>query len=168
MMKAILATAFGAGAMLAASSVGATILEASYSDSAYSGTWEQSSNPTPIQYQAGVATVIPVWDVTGDLGITDSEISYYNSAWSGGFDVWAGPQIYTGSESAPVFAAGSFSGLYDPLPPTLSGGVLTFTVVPELSTWGMMLTGLAGLASLAAAGRRPALAGVTGRRSAAN
>jgi hypothetical protein len=158
MLRAILAAGFGVGAMLAARSAGATTLEASYSDSAFSGSWEQSSNPTPIQYQTGVATVIPVWDVTGNLGITGNEISYYNSAWSGGFDVWAGPQIYTGPESAPVFSAGSFTGLYDPLPPTSSGGVLTFTVIPELSTWGMMLTGFAGLAAVAAGRRRRALA----------
>jgi hypothetical protein len=159
MLRRILAAGFGAGAMLAAGSAGATILEVSYSDSLYSGTWEQSSDPTPIQYQAGVATVIPVWDVTGNLGITGNEISYYNSAWSGGVGMWAGPQVYTGPESAPVFSAGSFTGLYDPIPPTSSGGVLTFTVVvPELSTWGMMLTGFAGLTAVAAGKRRRALA----------
>jgi hypothetical protein len=158
MLKTILAAGFAAGAMLAAGSAGATILEVSYSDSVFSGTWEQSSNPTPIQYQTDVSTVIPVWDVTGNLGITGNEIPYYNSAWSGGFSVWAGPQVYTGPESAPVFSAGSFTGLFDPLPPTSSGGVLTFTVVPELSTWAMMLTGFAGLTAAAAGRRRRALA----------
>jgi hypothetical protein len=158
MLKTILAAGFSAGAVLAAGSAGATILEVSYSDSLYSGTWEQSSNPTPIQYQTGVSTVIPVWDVTGNLGIMGNEIPYYNSAWSGGFSLWAGPQVYTGPESAPVFSAGSFTGLYDPLPPTSSGGVLTLTVVPELSTWGMILTGFAGLTAVAAGRRRRALA----------
>ncbi len=68
------------------------------------------------------------------------------------------PSLYGTRSRAPVFSAGSFTGLYDPLPPTSSSGVLTFTIVPELSTWGMMLTGFAGLTAVAAGRRRRPLA----------
>ena len=52
-----------------------------------------------------------------------------------------GPRVYSGPESAPVFAPGVFAGT-----DVTNGmsGTLTVTVVPEASTWAMMFIGFAG------------------------
>jgi hypothetical protein len=56
-----------------------------------------------------------------------------------------GAQVYSGPESSPVFAPGSFI-LGDLNGIGAGRGTLTFTAVPEPSTWAMMLLGFAGLA----------------------
>ncbi len=152
MLRTMVGAAFGVGAMVASASAGAVTLIATYSDSWYSGSWEQDSDPTPLSYGAEVTT-IPIWDVTGDA-VSPPYINYHplNGVLDGGFDLFTGTQIYTGPESAPVFSVGSYTGLG--LPGLSTGGVLTFTAVPEPSTWAMMLAGFVGLGVLTAATRR--------------
>jgi PEP-CTERM motif len=120
-------------------------------------TWEQDSAPTPHFFLSGDGTSVPVSDFVSSAFPPRSFVSYYNqsgplsgvmfsTSFGGGIQLLGSKQIYTGSETAPMFAPGSFSGLirFD------SGGELPSTLtfsraVPEPSTWAMMLIGFAGL-----------------------
>ena len=167
----MLTAAFAASVLLAAAvSASAETLEAAWTFVPAGGpattiaTWEQDSAPTPAGYVTGEATVVPIWDFVAYEPVGSlTAIVYYTSSFIpvtfstaplGGFYL-AGPQAYAGSEAAPQFAPGSFSGLFEgELPSTL-----TFTAVPETSTWAMMLAGFAGLGALSFRVRRRALIG---------
>jgi len=77
-----------------------------------------------------------------DSSGTFGSVFFYVSTSDGGFQTGpfgirvTGPQIYTGTLSAPIFSVGKF---------VLDSGTLTVTAVPEPSTWAMMLAGFAGL-----------------------
>ena len=118
-------------------------------------TWEQDSAPTPLADVLGEATEISISDLVEFVPVgTPTSITYYNNAAFpvifstvplGGIFV-TGMQAYTGSEAAPQFAPGSFSG-------TVVDGnfsapsTLTFTAVPEPSTWVMLIAGFVGLSA---------------------
>jgi hypothetical protein len=120
--------------------------------------WDQSSVPTPISgpnTQDFVSTDVPVWNFVasyGDQG-PNPEVVYYPSDNNGGFQTsdnfafgvyGAGEvpeQYYSGLETGPIFAPGTYYGIdYNGNPVTI-----TFTAVPEASTWAMMLLGFGGL-----------------------
>lgn len=117
----------------------------------YSAQWTLDSNVVPDAGQNGVGFVI--YDVSGNLpgailGVAD--IYFWNGAIGGGVEIddyyggtalvsTDGPQLYSGSESVPVFKTGTFtlvqyqgSGSYS----------LTVTAVPEPETYAMLLAGL--------------------------
>jgi len=170
-MNRALTAAFAASLLFAAAvSASAETLEATWTFVPGGGstttvaTWEQDSEPTPAGYVTGEATVVPIWDFVAYQPVGSlAAIFYYTSSFIpvtfstaplGGV-YFAGPQAYVGSEAAPQFAPGSLSGLFQgELPSTL-----TFTVVPEASTWAMMLAGFAGVAALSFRVRRRALIG---------
>ena len=121
----------------------------------YTASFQIDSNPAPAVRDSGRGFVI--LDVEGNFpgalaGIAD--LTFYNSALGGGlyiYDFYAdstllltdGPQLYSGSEDAPIFNTGTFA-LSD-----FSGtGTYTLTIsnpnvaaVPEPATWGMMILG---------------------------
>ncbi len=135
-----------AGCMLFAASAGAETLEVTYHDTAVTVTWEQSSNPTPNGY-GEYDTYVPVWDVTGDYsalgaGYPTTQVVYFSIGAGGGFNGIGGTQVYSGSEASPVFSIGTQTG-FRATPG--SDATLTFSAVPEASTWVMMLLGFAGL-----------------------
>jgi hypothetical protein len=129
-----------------------------------SASWEQSSTPTPLSYQTGQYTDVPISDFksTGALPIGPySDILWFNEGLSAGnvatgglfstpdgYFVLFGPQAYTGPESAPVFQTGSYQGEDDFN--NFAAATVTITSlsrsVPEPSTWVMVLMGFAGLA----------------------
>ncbi len=154
--------ALAATILFGAASARAEVLEATWTFSPDGSpvtiaTWEQDSAPTPLQSAPGVATEIPISDFVDSLGVIGplASITYYNSsAYSyifstlplGGIYV-NGPQAYTGSEAAPQFAPGTFSGT------VVDGDVsapstLTLTAVPEPSTWVMLIAGFVGLSAV--------------------
>ena len=126
-----------------------------------SASWAMSSDPTPASFITGFGTNITVMDGVERVAGVDStvpDVTFWSEATGGGFETLGvtpidesclppicpgtlSPQLYTGTESAPIFAAGVY---------TLDLGVLTVTVaspaVPEASTWAMMALGFAGLA----------------------
>lgn len=133
-------------AVFATGAAQASTLLFSYSESGgLDFSFEQSSNPTPISYTSGMVTEAPVSDWAGNIG-PYSSIAWWSAMDNGMFIAGpysvVGPQVYSGSESAPVFAPGIFAGTNHD-----SGlsGTLTVTSVPEASTWAMMLIGFAGL-----------------------
>ena len=71
-----------------------------------------------------------------------------------------GAQVYSGSEAAPHFAVGSFTGLVNAMGD--QPATLTFTAAPsaapEASTWALMLVGFAGVAAVSYGARRRAAA----------
>jgi hypothetical protein len=114
--------------------------------------FDQSSAPIPIFFTLNIDTDVPVTNWTSNIGAASS-IDWQNANVFGGFltDIGAGnnvsgPQVYTGSESAPVFAPGTFdmvdldNGLL---------GVLTVTVTPLPPAWMMLIAGFVGLGFLA-------------------
>jgi hypothetical protein len=156
--------------LFGAASAGAETLEATWTYSPAGtpvtvATWEQDSAPTPLDYVLGVGAEIPISDLVEFVPIgTPASITYYNnSAYPiifstvplGGIYV-TGMQAYTGSEAAPQFAPGSFSGtvFYGDFS---APSTLTLTAVPEPSTWVMLIAGFVGLGA-AYVGRRQAKA----------
>jgi hypothetical protein len=150
--------ALAATVLFGAASAQAVTLEATWTYSPDGtpvtvATWEQDSAPTPLNSVLGVATQIGITDLVEFLPIgTPASITYYNnSAYPvifstvplGGIYV-TGAQAYTGSEATPQFAPGSFSGtvFYGDLS---AASTLTFTAVPEPSTWVMLMAGFVGL-----------------------
>ncbi|WP_229262892.1 PEP-CTERM sorting domain-containing protein [Duganella radicis] len=118
----------------------------------YSASWQLDSNPVPNASGAGSGFIL--WDVSGHFpgSVFDAvDLTFFNGANGGGLEIndfyslttlisTEGGQLYTGTESAPVFKLGSFalseyqgSGTY----------TLTVTAVPEPATYGMLLGGLA-------------------------
>jgi hypothetical protein len=90
-------------------------------------TWVQDSNPTPISFNLMDDTRVPISNFSGDLARTETYIDYIGV---GGFQAilennqaeTTGSPVYSGLESAPVFAPGSFDGLGE--------GLFRFEITP--------------------------------------
>ena len=141
-------------ALLASNAQATEHLLATFTGPGVSASWDQDFVPIPLASVPGFYTDVPVWDYTDSLGAAESYVSYFPTSFGGGWQDAAGDfgptggQVYTGSEAAPVFSAGTY---------VESTGTLTLTAVPEPSTWAMMLVGF-GLVAAAARGRRPVIA----------
>jgi PEP-CTERM motif len=155
-----------ATAAVLATSAHAVTLYASVTeaDNSRTASWAMSSTPQVDQYGEGVQVVVSVEDY-GDWvnsGPYSNEIQFFNStittSWLDGDFIMQGPQIYTGSESAPVFSPGVWS-VFDSSSSSPATFALSLTPpgVPEPSTWAMMLVGV-GLLGAGARARRVALA----------
>jgi len=121
--------------------------------------WEQSATPTPLLYQTGQFTDLPITDFTSTGAVTIgpyTDIYWFNGGLSAGgistgglfttpdgYFVLVGPQAYTGPESAPAFQTGTYQG--EDYFNNFASATVTIAAVPEASTWAMMLAGLAGL-----------------------
>jgi PEP-CTERM motif len=168
-MKIVLKHLVGSAAMalgmmvLTAPTVQATVLDFSFSGNlagvTETASWSMDSNPNVITFASGSFTMVTTSGGTefrSDLGpSTFPAVQFYVPGVPSGlefntvgvaFDALDrfGSQIYTGSESAPVFAPGTFVGTYGTL--TITDAV---TAVPEPSTWAMMILGFCGLGFLA-------------------
>jgi hypothetical protein len=187
-MKHVLAAAVAATGLLVAASASAETLDVTLSVDAPVGagfawevlaTWVQDSNPTPITFTLMDDTRVPISDFSGKLSQTETFIDYIGV---GGFQTilennqaeTTGPQIYSGLESAPVFAPGSFDGMGEGLfRIELTPGNfvslatnITFTVAqdvtpptnptpaPEPSTWALGLVGFSAVGAMYGLRRR--------------
>lgn len=109
------------------------------------------SNPFPIPSSGGFTAAI--FDNAG-YNSSAKTVIFYSSTSAGGFDNFLGPQLFSGSPSAPSLLTGVFA-----LTRSGSGSVGTLTVsavaaaVPEPATWAMLLVGF-GLVGGAARYRR--------------
>jgi hypothetical protein len=82
----------------------------------------------------------PLADLTFYSSAVGGGLSLYDYAGSTTLVVTDGPQLYTGTESSPVFKLGTFA-----LTQYLGSGSYTLTItgaVPEPATYGMLLAGL--------------------------
>jgi hypothetical protein len=143
---ALTAPAFLAAASISAQAETLHVTWVEPAEPSQNESWDQSSNPTPCCFtNPGSETDVPVTN-GNPSGL--SVVFFFAAGGGGGFQdnhnlVNAfGDQVYSGPESSPVFAPGSFT-LGDSN--TFNVGTLTFTAVPEPSTWTMMLLGFAGI-----------------------
>ena len=162
MLKTVIGALLGAATMVVAASAGATTLLVDYSDTAgNSGSWEQASNPVPLSVDAPYTTTVSIWAYADSVpGVFCCNVKYVSAVYGGGVALIAGqpaignsPQLYSGSLSAPVFAPGTFSVLYN----SYNGANATLTysaVVPGPPTWSLMLVGFGGFGALYGLRRR--------------
>ena len=130
----------------------------------YTASWQLDSAPAPDVTSTGEGFIL--WDVEGFndalLGVAD--ITFYNIAIGGGLGiedfygdevllVADGPQLYTGSESNPVFSLGTFVlteflGTQTYILTISQVGAGGGTDVPEPATGALLLGGIAVMAAL--------------------
>jgi PEP-CTERM motif len=151
MLKLLLIAAAGSTALGFASSAAATTLHFYYAESGgYVFGYDQSSDPTPNSYNTNLNTTVPVSGFTSPSVPTATSMIYANgNFYTGGvadpsITVYAeGPQIYSGSEAAPIFSTGKYT-LFDIS--DSKTGVLHITAgAPEPSTWAIMLLGIGAM-----------------------
>jgi hypothetical protein len=117
-----------------------------------SGYFSLSSTPTPDFFNSDIDTIFIV-SFTDSSGTAPLGFDFFNALDGGGFadDVdgegYFGPQVYTGTESAPVFSPGVFH--FTLAEGTTTVETLTITEAPEPSSLMLMFTGLAAGAFIA-------------------
>jgi hypothetical protein len=175
-MRTGLIAAFAALGFFVAASAKAETLQVTFVVNLQSGatataTWDQDSNPTPINSDPNpgdAVTEIPISNFTSDIFATPAPlVAFYRPAgeeYQFTLDEgvnWIGLQLYTGSEAAPQFSVGVYNGTIEGLGDTstlsfaaLSGG----PAAPEPATWSLTLLGFASLGALYRSARRRALA----------
>ena len=161
MPNVAVAVAIAAVAMLSSASARATQLDFSYSrqGGTVTSAWTQSSTPVVAFYISDGYTAVDVTSGVEDVNgaLTPIGLVYFAPpAALGGYFLGSGVsdfglgKLYRGTESAPVFAPGVFTGAL--------GGTLTITGAlsgaPEPATWFMMLSGLAAIGGVARSRRR--------------
>ena len=147
--------------LLSAGAANAALIQFNLTGS-YTASWQLDSSQVPDDPFIGVwATYI---DVTGSFpGASQAavDITFYSPLLDGGFEIYdynagialvatAGPQLYTGLESHPVFTLGTFAltdydgpGLY-----LLTISEVADAAVPEPATGAMLLGGLAAMVAV--------------------
>ncbi|TWI70018.1 putative secreted protein with PEP-CTERM sorting signal [Pseudoduganella lurida] len=146
--------------VLSNAAVAATLLWAGIANAAwyqftltgdYSATWQIDSATIPDEYGLGGGMLF--YDVVGNYTGAVSEladVTFYHADVGGGLtleDYYGGsilvqtdgPQLYSGSEEAPSFLAGTYQ-----LTEYQGPGAYTLTIsaVPEPATYGMLLAGM--------------------------
>jgi hypothetical protein len=164
MSKWLLAAAVSLASLSLTAGANASVLHFQYIETgqgAIDFSFDQSSTPVPDGFLLGGSTDVPVTNWTSNIGPASS-IDWLSANVFGGFftdtpnnngngSSVTGPQVYTGSELAPVFAPGTFdmadmdNGL---------SGVLTVTATPLPAAWTMLIAGFVGLGFLAYRGAK--------------
>ena len=127
----------------------------------YNAQWTLAKTPvTSVSFQ-GQGFIVN--DVRGRFdGISGSlaDIDFYNSARGGGLEIddpargdlvlliSNGAQLYSGSETAPVFLTGSYTLTQDQGPSIYSLSIQEVAAVPEPASWGLMILGFGVVGSV--------------------
>ena len=155
-LKRLISNAAVAAALFCTGAANAALYQFTVSGD-YSATWQLDSSTAPGVVFPGVGFIFG--DVAGSYdnavsGLAD--VAFFNGSLGGGLSIEDfygqqflliadGPQLYSGSEEAPTFLAGSYT-----LNEYQGTGTYTVTIsaVPEPATYGMVLAGM-GLVGLA-------------------
>ncbi len=157
-----LAAILAVGGALAATGAQASALFFDFTGPSDHESWYQTV-PAQVKRVATNANVaVSVFGASGSFGdLTTVTYDILNEYSDGGLSLlngralerFDGPQIYSGTLSAPVFSPTGGS------PIALDGGyTLTITAVPEPATWALMLTGVLSLGAVLRARRGKVLA----------
>jgi hypothetical protein len=167
--KMMLRTGLAAMALGMTGSAQATLLNFNLArnDNSLYLSWQLDSNPIPGPAYGGSFVGFVVYNVPTYLNGTlySSAIDFSSFSTGGGLGSSLGlspdgPQLYSGSESAPTILIGNYA-LSDGTAWNLSiSAANTSTAVPEPATWGMMLLGFGIIGGAMRRGRvvRPRLA----------
>jgi hypothetical protein len=167
MSKWLLAAAVSLASLSLTAGANASVLHFQYTETgqgAIDFSFDQSSTPVPNGFLLGSSTDVPVTNWTSNIGPASSILWFNLVNAFGGFDTDTsnnggagssvfGPQVYTGLESAPVFAPGTFVGFSDQ-DNGLSGVLTVTTVTPLPPAWTMLIAGFVGLGFLAYRGAK--------------
>lgn len=131
----------------------------------YSATWELDAQPVPDEYFGGVGFVMD--NVSGSFsgvsGLVD--VGFFQSSMGGGLSIYDidgdnymmvsdGPQLYSGTETAPVFKLGSFTMTpYQGSNDSYTLTITDVTAVPEPASIALLMAGL-GVVGIAGGRRR--------------
>jgi hypothetical protein len=158
--------AAGTALMLAGTtSAWAETLKFSYSGTSFpnndpaAATWFQPSDPVPIGSDLGpIISVTGGFETNNGVPSTFSSVEFVNQFGDGGFVTGGGlqvvggggGQVYGGTDEAPIFTVGTWTLTTATIGDggvggTNAGTLVVSVAVPELSTWGMMALGFAGI-----------------------
>lgn len=139
----------------------------------YSASWTMDSQPTPISAYDGNSFVLLM---DGNYAYSPSYhafITFRNDIWGGGLSIEGdsgygfpllllntyspSPQLYSGTEGAPVFATGAYALTGYSKPNVYWGNfTLTISAVPEVETYAMLIAGLSVVGVAARRRKKPA------------
>jgi hypothetical protein len=151
--KTMLRSGLAAALFLSATQAQAATLVFTLTGS-YNATWQLDSSPVISSFVPGSSfNVNSVPGTYGGVAQTASVLQFYTPAGLGGFSIGlssgtafvsSGPQLFSGTLSAPTFLTGTFAlTQFTQLLP--GSGTLTIaplaTAVPEPATWAMMFAG---------------------------
>ena len=120
--------------------------------------WRLPSRPIPSYHHSFLFQIEDV--ATMSNGVSSSgKINFYKSSFHGGFYLYSplivggAQQLFTGTTEFPTFKLGTFTTVGRVVSP--GNGTLTISLVPESTTWAMLIAGL-GLTGAAMRRRRSA------------
>ena len=112
----------------------------------HTATFSLNSSPTPSATGTGFFTLLNVSGTSDGAATTFSQLNFFDSAHDGGYNLFGGPQLFTGTLASPTFTLGTFALSDNGFASfNYSLSITNAAAVPEPATWAMMLLVFAGM-----------------------